>query len=58
MEIPASNSFELWRGVLTLDQELISKKVFIFFVNAFIPLLMARVPGLLAVIKKAIPAKH
>ena len=54
VKIPASNSSELWRDVLTLDEELISK---IFFPECIYPLLIARVPGPLAVIKKAIPAK-
>lgn len=46
---------ELWREVLTPHQELISKRV--FFPECIYPLLIARVPGPLAVIKKAIPAK-
>lgn len=43
---------ELWREVLTPHQELISKRVF-FFPEFIYPLLIARVPGPLAAIKKS-----
>lgn len=58
VKIPASNSSELWREVLTLDQELTNKRFVVFFPECLYPLLMARLPGPVAVIKKAIPVKH